>query len=85
MLMCFDTINCVKRKHKELKIIRNLSAKRTRLTRSLDTSRYSKVSHALGQSQNFKYERDVPLKIAKVTQEKDLKDNARSASVERPK
>jgi hypothetical protein len=70
MLLCVDFINLVKKKHKELKIHKSLNRTRGRLTQSLDTSRFSRVSHNLGQASNYKYERLVPEKIARVTQEK---------------
>ena len=80
MILCLDAIQCVKRKHKSLKIERSLSAKRSRLTRSLDTSRYSKVSHSLGQGSNFKFGRDIAQKVAKVEQEKpDLRTPSKSS------
>ena len=79
MILCLDAIQCVKRKHKSLKIERSLSAKRSRLTRSLDTSRYSKVSHSLGQGSNFKFGRDIAQKVAKVEQERpDLRTPSKS-------
>ncbi len=82
MMLCLDTIQCVKNKHKEIKIQRSLSAKRSNLTRSADSSRYSKVSHSLGQNSNFKFERITPMKIAKVEQEKpDLRTPTKSLNV----
>lgn len=48
MKLCVDFINLVKKKHKELKIHRSLNRTRSRLTQSLDTSRFSRVSHNLG-------------------------------------
>ncbi len=82
MMLCLDVIQCIKSKHKQLKIQRSLSAKRSSLTRSADSSRYSKVSHSLGQNSNFKFERITPMKIAKVEQEKpDLKTPVKSLNV----
>ena len=66
MLLCVDTINLVKRKHKMLKVQRSLTSKRSNLTRSVDTGKVSTVSHWQGKSQTFKFERDSTRKVARI-------------------
>ena len=51
MLLCVDFINLVKRKHKELKINRNLTRKRSALSMTMDTSRFSKVQNSFRHGQ----------------------------------
>lgn len=81
MLLCCDAISAIKRKHRELKTCKKLNHKRSRLTRSLDTSRFSKVSHRLGQATHFKYERMIPEKTARISQEKPDLTTPREKSV----
>lgn len=66
MLLCVDTINLVKRKHKHLKNQRSLSSKRSSLSRTGETGRVSTVSHWQGKSQTFTFERDSTQKVARV-------------------
>ena len=60
MLLCCDVVELVRRKHRQLKLQRSLSAKRQRLTRSAESSRYTNISHAMGKEANFKFERVPP-------------------------
>ncbi len=74
-----DTINLVKRKHKQLKVQRSLSAKRSQLTRATDASKVSTISHEHGRSATFQYQRDSARKVARLSQETpDLSSPQRS-------
>jgi len=67
MLLCCDVISLVKRKHKNLKMQRSLSAKRVMFNRpSTDSGRYSMLSHTKGKQSNFYYERDAKTKMTRV-------------------
>jgi hypothetical protein len=69
MLICVDTINLVKRKHKHLKVQHSLTAKRSNLTRSVDAGRVSAINHELGKEKSFKWERDTTQKVVRVSQD----------------
>jgi hypothetical protein len=67
MLICVDTINLVKRKHKHLKVQHNLKAKRSNLARSVDGGNASTINHEMGKERSFKWERDTTKKVVRVS------------------
>ena len=73
MLLCCDTINLVKRKHKHILTMRSLSAKRSVASRSSagGFGTVSTISHELGKSQSYYYERDSTKKVARVSRMDD--------------
>jgi hypothetical protein len=70
MLLCVDVIDLVRKKHKQLKIVKQLNQKRERFNRSLDAGQYTNVSHYKGKETTFKYERNPPQKTTKLSQVK---------------
>ena len=67
MLLCCDVISLIKRKHKQLKMQRSLSAKRVTFQRpTSDSGRYTMLAHAEGKQKDFYYERDAQSKTSRV-------------------
>jgi hypothetical protein len=85
MLLCTDVITQVKRKHRELRIKRSLSAKRSqdphkRTELTAQAGRYSVVDHNSGMQSSFYYERDTNSKIAHVASlDRQLVHNANTS------
>ena len=66
MLLCCDCVALIKKKHKQLRIQRSLSAKRTYTERRNENGRFTMLDHNQGKQSSYYYERDTNKKVARV-------------------